>query len=557
MIRDPARLELPRGEARALEQRPGLVDPDVVEHAPLPGRAQRAERGAVPARRERAGVAVRERARARLEQLRGVPRHLPAALDLLAVDCSRALGGSGRRRIRSSAQPRLTAVGPARAQDARGLLEVLAARGRERVAVRGRDADRRRAADRERPDRLGHVGGGAASSSTSSSGAGAGRGGRRGRPRAGRSAQAPDPHRCPGTLRGLRVTRFEQVSRRGRRACRRRPRVRPPVDLQAVDPQLDLVRRRSGSSWQSEYLSSSVRKISRYLPGPVHMVQHVAARGHRSSRNAAWAPSATKVRMDVSDDDPAAGPNARASSAIAGAGSSRCVSASEQTARSNWPRLHRRASVSSPMPELGRPARASALARASPRSRRRRRRRVPARPGRPTGGRYRRQRRARSTRLDPGEEPGRERPLQLQHGVPPRRGRSWRPRRISLGDLAPGHVGPPPPGSRREPGGSPSGCDRPSTRSPTSQFRASAIPVKGQLELLLVRQALGSFVPGLQVLGLLLGEVVDCHAHRLELEARDLLVDLLRAPGRPCGRACRRSGRRTRRTAPGWRRTCP
>src|SRR5207253_7196600 len=38
----------------------------------------------------------------------------------------------------------------------------------------------------------------------------------------------------------------------------------------------------------------------------------------------------------------------------------------------------------------------------------------------------------------------------------------------------------------------------------------------------------GPLVPRGQVRGLLLGELVDRHAHRLELEARDLAVDLLR-----------------------------
>ena len=61
----PSCLELPRGQPRALEQRPRLVDPDMREQAlaPRPRRiAPSAD--AVAARREPAGVAVGQRARA-------------------------------------------------------------------------------------------------------------------------------------------------------------------------------------------------------------------------------------------------------------------------------------------------------------------------------------------------------------------------------------------------------------------------------------------------------------------------------------------------------------
>jgi len=61
-VRDARGLELPRGEARTLQQRPRLVDPDALEQSALPGRAQRPERTAVTAGREAAGVAVRQRA---------------------------------------------------------------------------------------------------------------------------------------------------------------------------------------------------------------------------------------------------------------------------------------------------------------------------------------------------------------------------------------------------------------------------------------------------------------------------------------------------------------
>ena len=65
----PACSQLPRGQARALQQRTRLVHPDLSEPAALPGGAQHAAGGAVAAGGERAGVAVRERAVAGREQL--------------------------------------------------------------------------------------------------------------------------------------------------------------------------------------------------------------------------------------------------------------------------------------------------------------------------------------------------------------------------------------------------------------------------------------------------------------------------------------------------------
>ena len=74
-------------------------DPDV-RHAPcLPGGADRAERRPVAARREPAGVAVREDARRAREELDRVRAHPPAALDLVRVDLLGALRESGRLRI--------------------------------------------------------------------------------------------------------------------------------------------------------------------------------------------------------------------------------------------------------------------------------------------------------------------------------------------------------------------------------------------------------------------------------------------------------------------------
>src|SRR5262249_5149916 len=59
----------------------------------LPGRPQRTDRRAVAAGGEPARVAVSERPRPRLEQCRRMLGHPPAALDLVAVDLARALGG--------------------------------------------------------------------------------------------------------------------------------------------------------------------------------------------------------------------------------------------------------------------------------------------------------------------------------------------------------------------------------------------------------------------------------------------------------------------------------
>ena len=127
----------------------------------LPRGPQRAERRPVTAGREGARVAVRERARPRLEQHRGVRGHPLTALDLVTVDSSRVLDGRfGAHLIECPTQ-----VDRRRAALAKrpfGRDEILALRRSERVAVRRRDPDRRRPANRERPDRLRHLGGGAA-----------------------------------------------------------------------------------------------------------------------------------------------------------------------------------------------------------------------------------------------------------------------------------------------------------------------------------------------------------------------------------------------------------
>ena len=128
------------------------------EQAPLPGGSERADRAAVPARGEPAGVAVRQRARAGHEELGGVRRHRAAALDLLRVQAA----GVPRRRFVTHLRQRPGEVDrrrPRRGKRARRSVEVLPPRARERQSVRSRDPDRGRAANRKlanRSDKLRH-----------------------------------------------------------------------------------------------------------------------------------------------------------------------------------------------------------------------------------------------------------------------------------------------------------------------------------------------------------------------------------------------------------------
>ena len=71
------------------------------------------------------------------------------------------------------------------------------------------------------------------------------------------------------------------------------------------------------------------------------------------------------------------------------------------------------------------------------------------------------------------------------------------------------------------------------------------------------RAGSGSLVPRGEVALLLLAEPIDGDSERRELEPRDLPVDLLGARRRRAARGSRRSRLRTRRTAPGWRSSCP
>ena len=87
--------------------------------------------------------------------------HPPAPLDLVLVDPPRPLGGRiGPQLVERPGE--VDGGGTSRGEHAVRLVEVLAPRRGERVAVRRGDADRRRAADGQRPDRRGDLGRGAA-----------------------------------------------------------------------------------------------------------------------------------------------------------------------------------------------------------------------------------------------------------------------------------------------------------------------------------------------------------------------------------------------------------
>ena len=169
-MRDRGGFELPGSEPRALQERARLVDPHLLEQPALPRGEQRADRTAVAAGRKTAGVAVRERARAGREEIRGMSRHAPAALDLVGVNAAGML--VRRVVVHLVERPGEVDGGRAgRAQDAIGFDEVVALRSRERVAVGGGNADRRRAADDHRLDRIRERAGVTAQrTSTSSSG---------------------------------------------------------------------------------------------------------------------------------------------------------------------------------------------------------------------------------------------------------------------------------------------------------------------------------------------------------------------------------------------------
>ena len=134
-----------------LQQRPRLVDPNVLEQAALARGDQRADRAAVAAGRETAGVAVRERTRAGVEERRRVRRHRAAALDLVAVELSRGLV----RRLGVHLVERPAEVDGGRPRPPQDVVGGLADPPRARRRARSRRRPRCRSpAHRERPSSL-------------------------------------------------------------------------------------------------------------------------------------------------------------------------------------------------------------------------------------------------------------------------------------------------------------------------------------------------------------------------------------------------------------------
>ena len=110
---------------------------------------------------KRAGVAVRERVGpVRGERVGRVPGHRDAPVHLRSVDGARPLGQPGGVRTDGALlghRPGEVDCGWTRGEQRSGrLVDVVPACRSECVAHRRRDADRRRAAHRKRPDRLGH-----------------------------------------------------------------------------------------------------------------------------------------------------------------------------------------------------------------------------------------------------------------------------------------------------------------------------------------------------------------------------------------------------------------
>ena len=155
--RDPERVELPGREPRALEQRPRLADPHVLDETSLECGANGSKRGPVAGRRERARVAVAENPGARGEELHRMGAHAPAALDLRVVQRPRTF----RRRVVTELVQGPAQVHGRRArgrQDFVGGVEVLPTPRRQREPVGGGDADRGRAAHGQRADGVGDLG---------------------------------------------------------------------------------------------------------------------------------------------------------------------------------------------------------------------------------------------------------------------------------------------------------------------------------------------------------------------------------------------------------------
>ena len=151
---DAERSELPRGQPGALQERARLVHPHVLDEAALPRSPNGAERRPEATCCQAARVAMSQDPRARLDEVGRVRGHPPAALDLGFVNRASM--------VRARIVPHLVEC-PAQVDRRRacrrelvvGDVEVLVALGRQRVAVRGRDSDRRRPADSQGADCVG------------------------------------------------------------------------------------------------------------------------------------------------------------------------------------------------------------------------------------------------------------------------------------------------------------------------------------------------------------------------------------------------------------------
>ena len=160
--------QFPRGQPRALEQRPRLVDPDAGQPPGGPGRFDHADRGAVAGRGQGAGIAVGQDPVALLEQLATERADPPVRLDVLPVQVAGpakqslpqrlALAGfdgavtEGAALVQGPAQ--VDRRRPGREQELPSGVEVA---GAEDQAVGRGNADRRRAPHGEPANRAGDV----------------------------------------------------------------------------------------------------------------------------------------------------------------------------------------------------------------------------------------------------------------------------------------------------------------------------------------------------------------------------------------------------------------
>ena len=150
----PNVVELPCGQALTLEERPRLVDPDVLDEPVLPRSAHRAERRSIAAGGEPARVAVREEARSGRHERGGVLTHPPTARDLFLVQCARPLGSG----IVAQLVERPAEVDCSRTGGQEHLVrpvQILSVLSRQGEPVARRDADRWSAANGERADGVG------------------------------------------------------------------------------------------------------------------------------------------------------------------------------------------------------------------------------------------------------------------------------------------------------------------------------------------------------------------------------------------------------------------